>query len=160
MVYLLHQTSVSSAVAILNNGFMADALSIERGANFSLLETAQVPEYDEKNTHSWARKGCFMAFDWKGPTQIVSSDNDLVDAPNVLYDYPDQRHFVRRTTVNLLYFVGATIWPGYLHEFPMTFGQLIRYRSRQNASDAFFSRHTGQPLTVHLLPANQQSPNA
>jgi hypothetical protein len=154
MVYLLHQTCVQSAVAILNDGFMADALPIERGANFSLLETAQLPEYDEKNAHPWARMGCFMVFDWKGPTKIVSSDNDPVDAPNLLYDYPDQRHFVRRTTKNLLYFVGATIGSSYLHEFPMTFGQLIRYRSRQNASDAFFSRHTGQPVTVHLLPAN------
>ena len=156
MVYLLHRTRLPSAVAILGEGFIADGLAIERGANFSLMETKQLREVDIENAHPWAERGCFMTFEWKGPIKIVESDDEPADSSNLLYDYPGERHFVRRTTQNLLYFLGATIEPNYLNDFPMEGHDWIRHSSRENVANTFFLMHIGQPVTVHLLPANQR----
>lgn len=138
-VRLFHQTSVSIACAILEEGFRISRHPIAEDwcANFTEQMHSQ---YLFENT------GCILEFNWAGPVENVFPDEPKDVKTDILYRQGAWRSILIPPTATRLTF--SRVIPGGEREFPRSLLDRVLRRNEKVAADRFFGAKAGTVISV------------
>ena len=148
---LIHTTDVKSAISIIKNGFVSDAIDLDRCASFE--------DEHHLNSNQYSGNGCQMHFQWVGCEPVNSDITTYEMEDEVIYlqhydTYPRifWRYAVVATRSNLI-FRRAEILPGEndtlrLRDSRSALQRLNPFSQRPMLATAFFEQQRNRAIPV------------